>query len=105
MTETKQRERKMLNEYLTDEHTDGEGHIEINEDIEILRNTASLIKEDSEIDFECMKNEILELKEMESQSFTSQIYDFLALIPLLLLTKLIGRTPSQPIKLILPDHS
>lgn len=55
----------MLNSFLTDNHTDGEGSIMISDDIETLKNTASLIKEDSEIDFDGMKSEILELDAME----------------------------------------
>ena len=55
----------MLNQFLTDHHTDGEGSIMINDEIQVLKNTASLIKSDSEIDFECMKNQILELDAME----------------------------------------
>lgn len=55
----------MLNQFLTDHHTDGEGSIMISDDIQVLKNTASLIKEDSEIDFACMKSQILELDAME----------------------------------------
>jgi len=55
----------MLNQFLTDHHTDGEGSIMISDDIQVLKNTADLIKSDSEIDFECMKNQILELDAME----------------------------------------
>ncbi len=55
----------MLNQFLNDNHTDGEGSIMISDDIQVLKNTASLIKEDSEIDFACMKTQILELKAME----------------------------------------
>ena len=55
----------MLNQFLTDNHTDGEGSIMINDEIQVLKNTASLIKSDSETDFACMKSQILELDAME----------------------------------------
>jgi len=55
----------IIDGFLTDNHTDGEGHIEISDDIKVLKLTAELIKTDKPTDFDCMKSEILELDAME----------------------------------------
>ena len=67
----------MLNQFLTDNHTDGDGVIQISDSIEVLKNTASLIKEDKRTDFDCMKSEILELDAMSelAEALASQQID------------------------------
>jgi len=54
----------MLNSFLLEKHTDGEGTIMIDDSAETLKLTASLIKEDAEIDFECMVSQVLESGEI-----------------------------------------
>jgi hypothetical protein len=54
----------MLKQFLTENHTDGNGAIEVSDSIEVLKLTAEIIKSDSEIDFECMVSELLESDEI-----------------------------------------
>ena len=53
----------MLPSFLEEFHTDGQGTIMINDDESVLRMTMELIKEDAEIDYECMSNQLDESDE------------------------------------------
>ena len=55
----------MLNSFLLEKHTDGQETTMIDDSAETLKLTASLIKEDAEIDFECMVSQMLESDEIK----------------------------------------
>jgi len=54
----------MLKEFLKEKHTDGQGSIMIDDSPETLKLTAELIRDDSEIDFECIVSQLLESDEI-----------------------------------------
>jgi len=56
----------MLNKFLKDFHTDGQGSIMINESLDTLRMTVDLIREDSSTDYDCMVEQLLESDEVRS---------------------------------------
>ena len=66
---------RFLETHLSDNHTDGEGHIMIDDSSETLDMTASIIREDSPIDYEIMVDELLESDEFRSlaESFVNRI--------------------------------
>ena len=75
----------IIDGFLTDNHTDGEGHIEISDDIKVLKLTAELIKTDKPTDFDCMVSEMLESDEIKqycinliSQDIVETVHDNLA---------------------------
>lgn len=56
----------MLKDFIKDFHTDGQGSIIINDSLPTLRMTADLIRDDSEGDYECMVEQLLESDEVRS---------------------------------------
>ena len=56
----------IINGFLTDNHTDGDGIITINDDVKVMKLTAELIQTDKSTDFDCMVSELLESDEVEA---------------------------------------
>ena len=66
MTETKQGRNEMLDSFIDEFHTDGQGSIMIDDSEVTLRMTIDLIKDDASTDYDCMISEVIESDEAES---------------------------------------